>query len=530
MTAPGQRSPQGRPAGDDDQDAGGRRRLAEPALPSGLRAARLRGLLRRDPRPDAVDADGAAKRTTVGARRRVHRGDHAPLRPRRPLGVPGAARRRALLRDERARAGAPLRLGGADGQPARGHPAAAGAGGDRAARLPGDRPGPAAAGARARAPGDASTSWSPTAPSSPSPRTGAAPDCGLPVQDRFRFRPTRQPVVLDLWPDRSPQPADVFTTIGNWRQDWRDVTYEGERYTWSKHHEFLKYLDLPQRSGQAFELALSSCEPAERADARDDSGWRVRDGAGGSRADIDGYRDYIGASRGSSPSPRTRTCVCAPAGSAIAAPPTSLPAGRSSPRTPGSAAPCPQARGYSASARSTRPWKLRRRSTPTTRATPMRRASWPCEHFGHEVVLPTDAGRAGGRAGREGEAAQAAAPSSRLRWSWSRCRAGRRPCRAPRLRRRSELRSSHTAAHRRSAPTAPASSSSPMAAWHSPACASKASLPTPPNRDFELIVVDNGSADGTPDLPREAGRARRAGPDPAQREEHGIRPRLQPGA
>jgi hypothetical protein len=47
------------------------------------------------------------------------------------------------------------------------------------------------------------------------------PDCGLPVQDRFRFIPTRQPVVLDLWPDCSPQPADVFTTIGNWRQAWR---------------------------------------------------------------------------------------------------------------------------------------------------------------------------------------------------------------------------------------------------------------------------------------------------------------------
>lgn len=122
------------------------------------------------------------------------------------------------------------------------------------------------------------------------------PDCGLPVQDRFRFVPTRQPVVIDLWPDRSPQPADVFTTIGNWRQDWRDVTFAGERYTWSKHHEFLKYLDLPERTGQAFELALSSCEDAERKMLAD-RGWRVRDGLQVSRG-IDSYRDYIGASRG----------------------------------------------------------------------------------------------------------------------------------------------------------------------------------------------------------------------------------------
>jgi GT2 family glycosyltransferase len=122
------------------------------------------------------------------------------------------------------------------------------------------------------------------------------PDCGLPPHERFQFLPTRQPVVLDLWPDRSPQPADFFTTIGNWRQDWRDVTYQGERYTWSKHHEFLKYLDLPERTGRRFELALSSCEPSERAMLAQ-RGWSVRDGLEVSRG-IDRYRDYIGASRG----------------------------------------------------------------------------------------------------------------------------------------------------------------------------------------------------------------------------------------
>jgi GT2 family glycosyltransferase len=122
------------------------------------------------------------------------------------------------------------------------------------------------------------------------------PDCRLPHNDRFQFRPTRQPVVLDLWPDRSPHPANVFTTVGNWRQDWRDVTYEGERYTWSKHHEFLKYLDLPRRSGQAFELALSSCAPTER-EMLTERGWGVRDGLEMSQG-IDRYRDYIGASRG----------------------------------------------------------------------------------------------------------------------------------------------------------------------------------------------------------------------------------------
>jgi GT2 family glycosyltransferase len=122
------------------------------------------------------------------------------------------------------------------------------------------------------------------------------PGCGLPEQQRFPFLPTRQPIVMDLWPDRSEEPAETFTTIGNWRQSWRDVTFEGERYTWSKHHEFLKYLDLPERTRRRFELALSSCEPSDCKALRS-HGWSVRGGLEVS-GDLDSYRGYIGASRG----------------------------------------------------------------------------------------------------------------------------------------------------------------------------------------------------------------------------------------
>ena len=116
----------------------------------------------------------------------------------------------------------------------------------------------------------------------------------LPVDDRFHFLPTRQPVVLDFWPDGDERPGRLHD-VGNWRQHWRDVTFEGERYTWSKHHEFLQ---VPRparaRAGQAFELALSelrgrrtaSCSRARLAGPR-----RAR----ASRASIDRYRDYIGA-------------------------------------------------------------------------------------------------------------------------------------------------------------------------------------------------------------------------------------------
>jgi hypothetical protein len=122
------------------------------------------------------------------------------------------------------------------------------------------------------------------------------PDCLLPVDSRFAFKPTRQPVVIDLWDPFGTGARHPFTTIASWRQQWRTLTFEGETYHWSKHYEFLKFLDLPQRTAQAFELALSSFEPDDRA-MLEANGWHVRESLPMS-TDVDDYRDYICASRG----------------------------------------------------------------------------------------------------------------------------------------------------------------------------------------------------------------------------------------
>ncbi len=119
-------------------------------------------------------------------------------------------------------------------------------------------------------------------------------DCLLPVSDRFDLRPTRQPVVLDFWRDRAASGAS-FTTVGNWKQPWRDVYFEGETYSWSKHREFAKFLDLPARTGQEFELALAGCEGEERQ-LLEEHGWRVLPAEDVS-ADIDSYSDYVSRSR-----------------------------------------------------------------------------------------------------------------------------------------------------------------------------------------------------------------------------------------
>ena len=56
------------------------------------------------------------------------------------------------------------------------------------------------------------------------------PDCLVPAPQRFNFLPTRQPVVMDYWEDQGRGASECFTTIGNWRQPWREFTYKGEVY------------------------------------------------------------------------------------------------------------------------------------------------------------------------------------------------------------------------------------------------------------------------------------------------------------
>jgi len=120
------------------------------------------------------------------------------------------------------------------------------------------------------------------------------PGCGLPVSQRFRFKPTRQPVVCDFW-----EPGEnlhrPFTTIGNWQQQWREVRFKGQVYHWSKHFEFKKFITLPGKTRQTLELALSSYTPADQK-MLEANGWRVRHGLDIS-TDIDPYRAYIRNSR-----------------------------------------------------------------------------------------------------------------------------------------------------------------------------------------------------------------------------------------
>ncbi len=119
------------------------------------------------------------------------------------------------------------------------------------------------------------------------------PDCEVPTE-RFRWMPTRQPVLLDLWKNPDSGSGSAYSTIATWQNKGKDVDFQGETYYWSKDREFTKVLDLPRRRGVPFEVAMSvPVDVRERLSAH---GWRISDPLEISR-DLRCYRDFIFRSR-----------------------------------------------------------------------------------------------------------------------------------------------------------------------------------------------------------------------------------------
>jgi hypothetical protein len=97
------------------------------------------------------------------------------------------------------------------------------------------------------------------------------PLCGI------QWRTIRQPVVLDDWPMSMAHGPDRFTTIASWRGAFGPLEYKGKTFG-LKAHEFRKFLELPIRTEQSFEIALQIHE----GDGKDlellrRSGWHIVD-------------------------------------------------------------------------------------------------------------------------------------------------------------------------------------------------------------------------------------------------------------
>ncbi|HYS92232.1 MAG TPA: hypothetical protein VEL48_02280 [Candidatus Acidoferrales bacterium] len=121
------------------------------------------------------------------------------------------------------------------------------------------------------------------------------PDCPIPLE-KFDWRPTRPPVVLDFWEPDVNLAASHFTTVGTWENMNKDVRFEGETYYWSKHVNFLRLVDLPRLTPQPLELALETVDAPTR-EMLLERGWQLADAYEKSR-DTDTYLRQIYASRG----------------------------------------------------------------------------------------------------------------------------------------------------------------------------------------------------------------------------------------
>ncbi len=121
------------------------------------------------------------------------------------------------------------------------------------------------------------------------------PDCGVPMT-RFQYLKTRQPIDVDLWPMAFDPASPRYTTIGNWKQKGHDAVWNGETYYWSKHHEFLKFVDLPRNKPEVgFELCVNIDDAGDR-DLLLSRGWHLSSPLAMS-LDPWGYQSFFRTSR-----------------------------------------------------------------------------------------------------------------------------------------------------------------------------------------------------------------------------------------
>jgi hypothetical protein len=117
------------------------------------------------------------------------------------------------------------------------------------------------------------------------------PGCEMPTGG-VNWMPTRQPVVLDLWPDR-PADADApFTSVMNWSA-YGEHEHAGRRYG-QKDREFMAYFSIPQRVSPSMNLAVNA--PGEIRRLLAEAGWCLADPRAATKTPWS-YQDYIARSR-----------------------------------------------------------------------------------------------------------------------------------------------------------------------------------------------------------------------------------------
>jgi hypothetical protein len=118
-----------------------------------------------------------------------------------------------------------------------------------------------------------------------------SPACSIPTKG-IRWRPVRQPVVLEQWPVSMEGEHGRFTTVATWRGPYGPVCYDGH-YFGLKVHEWRKFVELPEHTQATFEIALD-IHPAEERDIEllRHHGWQLAEPRYVA-ADPDAFRRYV---------------------------------------------------------------------------------------------------------------------------------------------------------------------------------------------------------------------------------------------
>ena len=110
-------------------------------------------------------------------------------------------------------------------------------------------------------------------------------ECAVPLGE-FRWEKTWQPVVTSLWRTDAHPARDRFTSVMSWTiESFTDIGG-------NKDVEFLRFLDLPARTGPRFEIAVNGPQRLLQQ-----HGWSTLPAMEVSRTPA-GYREFIQSSRG----------------------------------------------------------------------------------------------------------------------------------------------------------------------------------------------------------------------------------------
>lgn len=117
-------------------------------------------------------------------------------------------------------------------------------------------------------------------------------NCTIP-KDGLNWKPTRQPIALDIWNDKSYSPSGKWTTVMAW-SSYFSQTYNGIYYG-MKSLSFKDYLTLPKKVNEHFELAIKA--DIQTWKELTDNGWQLIKSTVPTETFF-AYQNYIQGSKG----------------------------------------------------------------------------------------------------------------------------------------------------------------------------------------------------------------------------------------